>query len=132
MSLVHELLKNQRHADLWNMCCGFLDLDVRQFMQIQNNLLLEQIELLKKCKMGQKLLRGAKPTTVAEYRSQVPLTKYKDYCPELLEQREDVLPAKPVRWIQTSGRGGEYPFKWVPLSSRFWDEAGVVFSAIAY
>jgi hypothetical protein len=131
MSLIHELLKNQRHEDLWNMCCGFLDLDVKEFMLIQNNLLLEQIELLKKCQMGRKLLRGARPATVAEYRRQVPLTSYKDYCPELLEKREDVLPAKPVRWIQTSGRAGEYPFKWVPLSERFWDEAGVVFSAIA-
>ncbi len=131
MSLVRELLKNQRHDDLWKMCCGFLDIDIKQFMQIQNNLLLEQIELLKKCRLGQKILRGAKPLSVDEFRSYVPMTSYKDYCPELLEKREDVLPAKPALWVQTSGKGGEYPFKWIPMSARYWEEAGVAFSALA-
>jgi hypothetical protein len=54
-----------------------------------------------------------------------------DYCPELLERNADVLPAKPVRWIQTSGKGGEYPFKWVPVSQEQWDESGLNFGAIA-
>lgn len=131
MSIVHRLLENQRYGELWQLCCGFLDLDIKQFMQVQNNLLLEQIEMFKKCELGQRLLRGAKPSTVDEFRRQVPLTTYKDYCPELIEQNECVLPAKPVDWIQTSGKGGEYPFKWVPLSERFWEEAGIAFSAIA-
>jgi hypothetical protein len=113
------------------MCCGFLDLSIEQFMDIQKQLLLEQIHLLNGCKLGRKLMHGALPETVEEFRKQVPLTTYIDYCPELLEQREDVLPAMPMVWVQSSGRSGEYPHKWVPVSHRFWQEAGLDFCAIA-
>ncbi len=131
MSKIQELLKQGRHEELWQMCCGFLDLSLEQFMVIQKQLLLEQIDLLKTSKLGRKVMHGATPETVEEFRIQVPMTNYTDYCPELLEQREDVLPAMPVRWVQTSGRSGEYPHKWVPISHRFWQEAGLDFSAIA-
>lgn len=62
------------------------------------------------------------PSTIEEFRTQVPFTTYKDYCPELLEQKEQGLPAKPVRWMHTSGKSGEYPFKWIPVSERTWEE----------
>ncbi len=130
-SVVQNLLSNNRDEELWQLCCGFLDLHLDQFMNIQRSLLLEQIEQLKGCALGKKLLRGATPTTVDEFRRQVPLTTYVDYCPELLEKREDVLPTPPSHWVQTSGKSGEYPFKWVPVSPRFWEEAGLDFSAIA-
>ena len=113
------------------MCCGFIDLSLEQFMDIQKRLLLEQIELLKRCELGRKVMRGALPETVEEFRAQVPLTTYGDYCPELLEKQEDSLPVKPIRWVQTLGRSGEYPRKWVPVSHRFWEEAGLNFSAMA-
>jgi len=131
MSKINELLEQKRHEELWQMCCGFLDLDLEQFMTIQKKLLLEQIEVLKRCTIGRKVMRGAMPETVEEFRRQVPLTTYSDYCPELLEQREDVLPARPIFWVQTSGRSGEYPCKWVPVSYTFWQEAGIDFGAIA-
>jgi len=131
MSKVNELLREGRYEDLWQLCCGFIDLSIDQFMTIQKSLLLEQIELLKKCALGRRIFRGAMPNSVEEFRRQVPLTTYTDYCPDLLEKREDVLPAKPIRWIQTSGKGGEYPFKWVPITERFWEEAGLNFTAIA-
>jgi hypothetical protein len=67
-------------------------------------------------------MRGAMPVTVDEFRKQVPLTTYADYCPELLEKREDVLPAKPMIWEHTSGKSGEYPFKWAPVTHRFAHE----------
>jgi hypothetical protein len=131
MSQITELLTHARHQELWQLCCGFLDLNLDQFMLIQDELLLEQLTLLQKCKMGRKLLGGAMPRTVAEFREQVPLTTYPDYCPELLEKSEDGLPAKPITWVQTSGRSGEYACKWVPVSRRFWDEAALDFCAIS-
>ena len=124
MSKITELLRQGRKDELWQMCCGFIDLSLEQFMAIQQRLLLEQIELLKDCELGRRVMRGAMPMTVEEFRAQVPLTTYHDYCPELLEQRADVSPAKPVRWAHTSGRSGEYRFKWVPISSRAWEELG--------
>jgi hypothetical protein len=113
------------------MCCGFIDLSLEQFMAIQKRLLLEQIELLKNCELGRKLMRGAMPETVEEFREQVPLTTYADYYPELPEQKEDMLPVTPILWQHTSGRSSEYPFKWqnikwVPISPRFCDELGII------
>jgi len=114
-----ELLREGRKEELWQMCCGFLYLGLEQFMAIQKRLLLEQIGLLKNSELGRKVMRGAMPNTVEEFREQVPLTTYTDYLPELVEKREDVLPAKPAVWVRTEGRVGEYNFKWVPLSQRF-------------
>ena len=114
-----DLLRQGRREELWQMCCGFIDLSLEQFMDIQKRLLLEQIELLKNCELGRKVMRGAMPTTVEEFREQVPLTTYGDYLPELAEKREDVLPAKVARWVRTSGKTGEFDVKWVSLSEDF-------------
>ncbi len=114
-----ELHREGRDDELWQMCCGFLSLSVSDFMDIQKRLLLEQLELLNNSKLGEKIMRGSKPKTVEEFRRMVPLTTYKDYCPELIEKREDVLPSKPTLWAHTSGRSGEYPYKWVPLTDDY-------------
>ena len=132
MSRVAELLREGKTEELWQRCCGFIDLSMDEFMAIQKRLLLEQLELLARCELGRYIVNGANPYTVEEFREQVPMTTYADYCPVLLEQREDMLPAKPILWVQTSGRSGEYPHKWVPISHRFWEEAGQNFSAIAF
>jgi len=126
-----ELFRQGRHEELWQMCCGFIDLNMEQFMDIQKRLLMEQIELLKNCKLGTKLMHGAIPETIEEFREQVPLTTYKDYYPELPEYTEDALPAKPVLWQHSTGRTSEYgykltPYKWVPVSPRFCRELGIL------
>ena len=122
MAKITELIQQGRHEELWQMCCGFIDLSMNQFMNIQRSLLQEQLELLKDSTLGKKVMRGAMPASVDEFRSIVPLTTYADYCPELLEMMEDVLPAKPMIWEHTSGRSGEYPFKWAPVTDRFAKE----------
>jgi len=114
-----DLLRQGRKRELWQMCCGFIDLSLEQFMAIQKRLLLEQIELLKSSELGRKVMRGAMPETVEEFREQVPLTTYGDYLPELVEKREDVLPAKVARWVRTSGHTGEYDIKWLPMTDDF-------------
>ncbi len=129
MSKIRELMRQGKHEELWQMCCGFVDLSLEQTMAIQKRLLLEQIELLKNCELGRKVMRGAMPETIEEFRKQVPLTTYGDYCPELVERREDVLPSKTARWIRTSGTSGmfgEYSTKWVPMSEDFWHEYSAV------
>jgi len=126
-----ELFRQGREEELWQMCCGFLDLNLEQFMTIQKRLLLEQMRLLSRCALGKKIMRGARPETVEEFREQVPLTTYADYCPELAEQREDILPAKPALWVHTSGRSGEYPCKWVPITPAYHHELSIVTYGIA-
>jgi hypothetical protein len=115
MARASDLLRQERGDELWQMCCGFLSLSISEFMEVQNRLMEQQLTLLNNCKLGEKIMRGAKPKTVEEFRRRVPLTTYKDYCPELIEKREDILPAKPEEWVHTSGKSGEYPCKWVPL-----------------
>jgi hypothetical protein len=117
-----ELLRQGRKQELWQMCCGFLSLSLEQFMAIQKRLMLEQIELLKDSELGRKVMGGAMPETIDEFRNQVPLTTYADYLPELVEKRQEGLPAQPGMWVHTVGRIGEYNFKWVPLSERFLHE----------
>jgi hypothetical protein len=122
VSKVKELLKQGKKDELWKMCCGYIDLNMEQFMTIQRELLTEQIQLLKRSTLGRKVMRGAMPDTIEEFREQVPLTKYIDYCPELLNKDESVLAVKPIKWAHTSGKSGEFPFKWAPISPRTWEE----------
>ncbi|MBI4303378.1 MAG: GH3 auxin-responsive promoter family protein [Chloroflexi bacterium] len=122
MATAVELLRQGLNEELWQMCCGFLRLNLDQFMAIQNRLLLEQMELLGSCELGRKIMQGTRPRTVEEFRELVPLTKYSDYCPDLLEKRQDVLPGKPALWVHSSGRSGDYPCKWVPLTQAYSQE----------
>jgi len=117
-----DLLRQGRKRELWQMCCGFIDLSLGQFMGIQERLLLEQIGLLNNSELGRRVMRGAMPETVEEFRQQVPLTTYGDYLPELAEKRENVLPGKIARWVRTSGHTGEYDIKWVPMTEDFLRE----------
>lgn len=117
-----ELIRQGKTEELWQKCCGFFDLSLEEFMAIQERLLLEQIELLSGCELGRQLLRGIKPRNIREFQRQIPLTTYEDYAPYLLEKREDLLPERPLLWQRTSGRSGEYPCKWVPVSQRMYRE----------
>ena len=130
MAVLGELLKQGRYEELWQRCCGFIDLSLEDFMRIQRRLLLEQMGLLKKCELGRKVMGGAMPATVEEFREQVPLTTYADYAPYLLKRKMKALPEKPLLWQRTSGRSGEYPFKWVPLTARQYEEVGLPYVGI--
>lgn len=98
---------------IWNRYCGFLDLSLNEFMEVQEQLLMKQIELVHDSVMGKKFM-PEKPRDVSDFRNIVPLTKYDDYTEYFEEKREDVLAFKPICWGHTSGRGGA--FKWVPYS----------------
>ena len=126
MPKTDELLRQGRNEELWQMCCGFTGLNIEQFMVIQKRLLLEQLELLNGSAIGNKIMRGAKPKAVDEFRQLVPLTTYGDYVPELLEKREDVLPVKPAMWVRSSGKSGEYACKWVPITPTYSNELSMI------
>jgi hypothetical protein len=119
MQKAGELLRQGKNEELWQMCCGYIHLDIQQFMSLQRRLLLEQIQLLNKSAIGRKLMNGVSVLTVDDFRRSVPLTSYSDYCPELSEKMENTLPGKPAEWIHTSGKSGEYACKWVPMTSSY-------------
>ena len=124
MSTARELIHQGKNKEIWQKYCGFIDFSVDEFVEIQSHLLLEQLRLLEDCELGHKLLWGMKPSSVEEFRQKVPLTTYRDYLPYLPEKREDALPEKPIVWQRTSGRSGEYPCKWVPVTERLYREVG--------
>ena len=131
MTDLSTLIKQGRKEEIWTKYCGFLDLDVEGFMEIQERLLLEQIDMLGKSLMGRMIMGDVIPASIDEFREVVPLTSYKDYVGYLDSQREDVLPRKPIAWSHTSGRTGEYRFKWVPYTQKMYDRLGeVVISAM--
>ena len=114
-----DLLRQGRNEELWDMCCGYLYLNIEEFMTIQRSLLLQQLQVLNNSPIGRKIMRGAQPQTVDEFRRLVPLTDYADYCPELLSKKEDTLPSESKIWSHSSGWSGVYSCKWVPMSSEY-------------
>jgi protein-S-isoprenylcysteine O-methyltransferase Ste14 len=122
MSTVAELFADGKYDEVWKRCCGFLDLSIDDFMRIQKRLLMEQIGLLGKCELGQHIMNGDIPESLEEFREIVPLTTYADYAPYLLKRRMDVLPKKPLLWQYTSGKTGEYAYRWAPITARAFDE----------
>ncbi|MCJ7734893.1 MAG: GH3 auxin-responsive promoter family protein [Anaerolineales bacterium] len=131
MSSLSTLIKQGRKEEIWTKYCGFLDLSIEEFMEIQERLLLEQIGELGKSMMGRMIMGDVIPTSIDEFREVVPITTYKDYVGYLDIQREDVLPGKPKVWCHTSGRTGDYKFKWVPYTQKMYDRLGeIVVTAI--
>ena len=112
-----EKLTNQEYDRIWQEYCGFLDLDMESYMRIQRRLLEEQIRLWSSSPLGQKILKGRTPSNVEEFRSMVPLTTYEDYADVLLLKKEDMLPDKPIIWLQTTWEGGKHPIKVAPYTN---------------
>jgi hypothetical protein len=133
MTTEAELLVQGKTEELWQRCCSFIDLSLEDCMNIQRRLLLEQLKLLKRCKLGRSIMQGTEPETVEEFRKLVPLTTYADYEPFLLTKNERALPQKPLFWQHTSGRSGEYPFKWVPVTNRqFAELRSLLFACLTF
>jgi hypothetical protein len=107
--------------ELWKRYCGFLDLSVQDFMEIQEGLLLDQIDRVWPSTLGRKIMGNKKPLSVDEFRRNIPLTTYDDYVPYLRDRDEMALAFKPSLWCHSSGGRGE--FKWIPHSADFLERS---------
>ncbi|MDF2942615.1 MAG: auxin-responsive protein-like protein [Herbinix sp.] len=116
-----EKLKKKQHDMIWQEYCGFLDLDIDSYMNIQYRLMSEQISLWSECELGKKILKGKKPKTVEEFRHMVPLTTYENYADVLLQKKGEMLPDLPIIWIQTTWEGGKHPIKVAPYTKSMMD-----------
>jgi hypothetical protein len=110
-----ELFEVGDKERIWQKYCGFFDLSIDEFMEIQEQLLMEQIELVYNSSLAKKFM-PKKPKDISEFRKLVPLTTYNDYADYLNNKNEDVLAFKPYCWTRTSGRGGNA--KWIPYTER--------------
>ena len=116
-----EQLKKRQYADLWQQYCGFLDMDLSSYMNIQHRLMLEQMDMWCPSPHGRHILRGARPKSVEEFRDAAPLTDYEDYAEILLQKKGDMLPMDPVIWIETTWEGGKHPVKTAPYTRSMLD-----------
>ena len=116
-----EQLKERRYQEIWDQYCGFLDLSMEEYMNIQRRLMEEQIQLWSNCELGRSILKGKKPKTIEEFRQMVPLTTYEDYADILLQKKSETLPGNPVIWIQTTWEGGRHPIKLAPYTRSMLD-----------
>ena len=100
----------------WQRYCGFLDLPLESFMEIQAHLLMEQVRLIGGSRIGQRILRQQIPRTVDEFRQGVHLTTYGDYVRALDGGRTEDLPPGEYTWAHTSG--AQARFKHIPYTRR--------------
>ncbi len=120
MSTAIDLLRQGRKSQIWTKYCGFLDLSIDEFMLIQKRLLMEQIELISATQIGKYFYKERIPTSLEEFRSQVPITTYDDY--EAFLSREDRNYPGAYIWSHTSGRSGQY--KWIPYTYQAYQRLG--------
>lgn len=121
MTTSFKLIEEGRKDELWSKHCGFLNLSMNEFMEIQNRLMLEQIKVLGTSKIGKQLMGNNIPRSVDEFRKNTPLTSYPDYAIYLSNKNEEVLPEKPYVWARTSGRTSDLGPKWFPYTKYFYD-----------
>lgn len=116
-----DKLKKCSQQEIWDEYCGFLDLTMDEYMDIQYRLLREQIDVFSDSGLGKVIMKGCKPKTPEEFRKMVPLTKYDDYANILLNRRKDMLPSEPVVWLETTWESGSHPKKLAPYSKEMLD-----------
>jgi len=122
MKDLRQMLLDEDYNGIWKAYLGFLDLTLEEFMKIQERLLLEQIDLLNKCKFGKKILGPKDIRNIKDFREYVPLTTYDDYADTLLNKRSEDLPSEPLHWVQTTWKGGKKPIKLAPYSKTMVEE----------
>lgn len=114
--MVDEVFLNRNPERIWQKYCGFLNLNLKEFLEIQFQLLLEQLEIAYNSELGRKFMHG-KPRSISEFRKVVPLSTYSDYIPFFTEKNDSVMAKKPYCWARTSGHGGIS--KWVPFTEEY-------------
>ncbi len=121
---METLLEMHRRGDwggIWSRYCGYLELGMEEFLETQRRLLQEQLGAWRKSLLVTRVFRGGIPSTVEEFRERAPITTYEDYADVLANKREEELPEKPLVWVHTSGRGGQFEFKWFPFTRGMYD-----------
>jgi len=122
MPTAAELLRQGKKHEIWIKYCGFLDLSIGEFMEIQERLLMEQLALIQSSEIGQIFIGDNLPTNLEEFRKTVPITTYEDYEPYFELKREDILPQPAFAWARTSGRSGA--LKWIPYTKQAYERLG--------
>jgi len=121
MKELKKLLEEKAEKEIWETYCGFLDLSMEQYTQVQEHLLMEQVTAYARTALGRKFFGEQIPLTVEEFRQKVPLTQYEDYAEDLLKEDDSVLSVPAELWVQTTWEGGLRPVKKAPYNRKMLD-----------
>ncbi len=116
-----QQLGRMSKSELWDEYCGYLDLNINEYMYIQHRLMEEQMELWCKSPLGKSIIGDRIPDGVDEFRRMMPLTKYEDYAEILFKREPELLPDTPMIWIETTWEGGLRPVKIAPYTRAMLD-----------
>jgi hypothetical protein len=116
METLLEMYRRGDREGIWRRYCGFVDLSIEEFQASQDRLLAEQLRGWYRSSLVRGIFGGDIPATVQEFRERAPLTTYADYADVLLTKSDEALAEPTAEWVHTTGRSGEYPFKWIPYS----------------
>jgi hypothetical protein len=100
-----QKLRKFSKQQLWNEYCGYLELNIKEYMYIQRRLMQEQINSWCASDLGRHIYKNSAPESIEEFLHSMPLTGYADYADVLFRRDPDTLPEAPVIWIETTWEG---------------------------
>ncbi|MFQ6031178.1 MAG: hypothetical protein ACE5Q6_27250, partial [Dehalococcoidia bacterium] len=104
---------------MWREYCAVVQLPMQVFLDIQNTLLSEQLELVGKGDWYRSFAGGRAPKTIEDFRRNVPLHVWRDYADALQPESMNGLVSDLHCWVHTSWCHGSW--KRVPWVRRFFD-----------
>ena len=110
---------NTDEKRMWREYCAVVQLPVAQFLDIQEALLSEQLDLVAEAPWAKAFVEGRPPKTIEDFRDRVPLHPWSDYAEHLQPERSDGFVGDTHCWVQTSWCHGSW--KRVPWTRRFFD-----------
>ncbi len=103
---------------MWREHCAVVQLPMRQFLDIQNSLLFEQLELVAESSWLSAFPK-ARPKSIEEFRRVAPLSRWQDYTALSQHHSPNGRVGDLHCWVQTSWCHGSW--KQVPWARRFFD-----------
>lgn len=110
---------NADEKRMWREYCAIVQLPMQVFLDIQNTLLSEQLDLVAKSDWHRSFAGGRPLKTIEEFRRNVPLHVWRDYADALQPESMNGLVGDLHCWVHTSWCHGSW--KRVPWVRRFFD-----------
>ena len=112
-------IMNADEKRMWREYCAIVQLPMRVFLDIQNTLLSEQLEVISQSDWHSSFAGGHPPKSIEEFRRTVPLHRWQDYAGLLQPESPNGFANDLHCWVQTSWCHGSW--KQVPWTRRFFD-----------
>lgn len=100
-----QKLRKFSKQQLWNEYCGYLELNIKEYMYIQRRLMQEQINSWCASDLGRHIYKNSAPESIEEFLHSMPLTGYADYA-DVLFRRDPGHAARSAGNMDRNHMGG--------------------------